>query len=81
MMRKVLPKEGFTFSDGMKIPYGAFLSVPSNPVHHDLGDIHMWLRTFPLSLINVKSELRPPGRLRWLPVLPRARGKQGPGRC
>ncbi|KAJ7503871.1 cytochrome P450 [Mycena galericulata] len=38
MVRKVLPKEGFTFSDGMKIPHGAFLSVPSNPVHHDLAN-------------------------------------------
>ncbi|KAJ7506206.1 cytochrome P450 [Mycena galericulata] len=35
MVRKVLPKEGFTFSDGLKIPHGAFLSVPSNPVHRD----------------------------------------------
>ncbi|KAJ7937288.1 cytochrome P450 [Mycena leptocephala] len=35
MPRKVLAKHGFTFSDGTTIPYGAFLSVSSIPVHYD----------------------------------------------
>ncbi|KAJ6542513.1 cytochrome P450 [Mycena vulgaris] len=35
MGRKVVAKEGFTFSDGTKIPYGAFIGVPATAVHHD----------------------------------------------
>ncbi|KAJ7501714.1 cytochrome P450 [Mycena galericulata] len=35
LTRKVLPKEGFTFSDGTTIPYGAYLSVSSSPVQID----------------------------------------------
>ncbi|KAJ7086255.1 hypothetical protein C8R44DRAFT_821247 [Mycena epipterygia] len=31
--RKVVATEGFTFSDGTNIPYGAFLSVASNIAH------------------------------------------------
>ncbi|KAJ7113179.1 cytochrome P450 [Mycena epipterygia] len=35
MARKVVSKEGFTFSDGVHIPYGSFLSVSANVVHWD----------------------------------------------
>ncbi|KAF8211729.1 cytochrome P450 [Mycena galopus ATCC 62051] len=35
MPRKVLSKNGFTFSDGSTIPYGAFLTVSSIPVQYD----------------------------------------------
>jgi cytochrome P450 len=35
MTRKVIAKDGFKFSDGTTIPYGALISVPSAPTHHD----------------------------------------------
>ncbi|KAF7360043.1 hypothetical protein MVEN_00732100 [Mycena venus] len=35
LTRKVVAKDGFTFSDGTTIPYGAFLSVAGNAVHYD----------------------------------------------
>ncbi|KAF7354785.1 hypothetical protein MSAN_01392700 [Mycena sanguinolenta] len=35
MPRKVLAKNGFTFSDGTTIPHGAFLTVSSIPVQYD----------------------------------------------
>ncbi|KAJ7432441.1 cytochrome P450, partial [Mycena galericulata] len=35
MTRKVIAKEGFKFSDGTLIPYGAFVTVPGRMVQHD----------------------------------------------
>ncbi|KAJ6623269.1 cytochrome P450 [Mycena sp. CBHHK59/15] len=35
MMRKVVAKDGFTFSDGTMIPHGAILTVPACAMHHD----------------------------------------------
>ncbi|KAJ6570518.1 cytochrome P450 [Mycena vulgaris] len=35
MMRKVVAKDGFTFSDGLTVPHGAFLGVPGHPVSSD----------------------------------------------
>ncbi|KAJ7936828.1 cytochrome P450 [Mycena leptocephala] len=35
MARKVLSKDGFTFSDGKTVPYGSFVTV-STAVHHDV---------------------------------------------
>ncbi|KAJ6500258.1 cytochrome P450 [Mycena vulgaris] len=35
MGRKVVAKEGFTFSDGTTIPYGAMVYVPGIPMHCD----------------------------------------------
>jgi cytochrome P450 len=35
MQRRVMSKNGFRFSDGTLLPYGAFLSVASRPVHFD----------------------------------------------
>ncbi|KAJ7501718.1 cytochrome P450 [Mycena galericulata] len=35
LARKVMAKEGFKFSDGTTIPYGAFVSVPGNAMHYD----------------------------------------------
>ncbi|KAJ7438633.1 cytochrome P450 [Mycena galericulata] len=35
LVRKVVAKDGFKFTDGTTIPYGAFLSVPGDPMHHD----------------------------------------------
>ncbi|KAJ7154091.1 cytochrome P450, partial [Mycena filopes] len=35
LFRKVVAKDGFTFSDGTNVPYGAFLSVPGSTVHYD----------------------------------------------
>ncbi|KAJ6585896.1 cytochrome P450 [Mycena capillaripes] len=35
MTRKVIAKDGFKFSEGTTIPYGALISVPSAPTHHD----------------------------------------------
>ncbi|KAJ7486984.1 cytochrome P450 [Mycena latifolia] len=35
MLRKVVAKDGFMFSDGIKIPYGSFLSVSAIPMSHD----------------------------------------------
>ncbi|KAJ6544498.1 cytochrome P450, partial [Mycena capillaripes] len=35
MQRRVMAKEGFRFSDGMVLPYGAFISVAAGPTHYD----------------------------------------------
>ncbi|KAJ7451356.1 cytochrome P450 [Mycena latifolia] len=35
LLRKVVAKEGFTFSDGTKIPYGAFVGVPGLEMQYD----------------------------------------------
>ncbi|KAJ7853056.1 cytochrome P450 [Mycena olivaceomarginata] len=35
MTRQVIAKDGFKFSDGTTIPYGALISIPSAPTHHD----------------------------------------------
>ncbi|KAJ7430919.1 cytochrome P450 [Mycena latifolia] len=35
MGRKVVAKEGFTFSDGTRIPYGAILTVAGDATHYD----------------------------------------------
>ncbi|KAJ6558751.1 cytochrome P450 [Mycena vulgaris] len=35
MSRKVVAKDGFTFSDGTNIPYGSFMSVPGTAIHYD----------------------------------------------
>ncbi|KAJ7652562.1 cytochrome P450, partial [Mycena rosella] len=35
MVRKVVAQDGFTFSDGTTIPYGAFLGVPGTATHYD----------------------------------------------
>ncbi|KAJ7930490.1 cytochrome P450 [Mycena leptocephala] len=35
MTRKVVAKDGFTFSDGTTIPHGALLGVPNTAVHRD----------------------------------------------
>ncbi|KAJ7368770.1 cytochrome P450 [Mycena albidolilacea] len=36
--RKVIAKDGFEFSDGTTIPYGALISIPSGPTHHDAAN-------------------------------------------
>lgn len=38
MGRKVIAPDGFTFSDGTKVPHGAFLSVPGDVMHFDEGE-------------------------------------------
>ncbi|CAK5282147.1 unnamed protein product [Mycena citricolor] len=35
MARKVIHPDGFTFSDGVKVPYGSFVYVSGKPVHYD----------------------------------------------
>ncbi|KAJ7451373.1 cytochrome P450 [Mycena latifolia] len=35
LLRKVVAKEGFTFSDGAKIPYGAFVGIPGLEMQYD----------------------------------------------
>ncbi|CAK5282148.1 unnamed protein product [Mycena citricolor] len=35
MSRKVIHPDGFTFSDGIKIPYGSLIFVPGKTVHYD----------------------------------------------
>ncbi|KAJ7101571.1 cytochrome P450 [Mycena belliarum] len=35
MMRRVIAKEGFQFSNGAVVPYGAFVAVASRPAHYD----------------------------------------------
>ncbi|KAJ7086862.1 cytochrome P450 [Mycena belliarum] len=35
LTRRVVAKDGFTFSDGTTVPHGAFLSVPANAIHGD----------------------------------------------
>ncbi|KAJ6468013.1 cytochrome P450 [Mycena vitilis] len=35
MGRRVVAKDGFSFSDGTKVPYGAYMKVTGEPVHHD----------------------------------------------
>ncbi|KAJ7687915.1 cytochrome P450 [Mycena rosella] len=35
MSRKVVAKDGFTFSDGVTIPRGSFVSVPGTAIHYD----------------------------------------------
>ncbi|KAJ7439781.1 cytochrome P450 [Mycena latifolia] len=35
MGRKVVAKEGFTFSDGTRIPYGAILTIAGDATHYD----------------------------------------------
>ncbi|KAJ7454170.1 cytochrome P450 [Mycena latifolia] len=35
LKRKVVAKDGFTFSDGTKIPYGSFLGVPGLEIQYD----------------------------------------------
>ncbi|KAJ7237053.1 cytochrome P450 [Mycena haematopus] len=35
MQRRVVSRDGFRFSDGTVLPYGAFLSVAGRPVHYD----------------------------------------------
>jgi len=35
LARKVVAEDGFTFSDGTQIPYGALLMVTGSPVHED----------------------------------------------
>ncbi|KAJ7445901.1 cytochrome P450 [Mycena latifolia] len=35
MTRKVVAKDGFSFSDGTKIPHGAFMSIPGPAIHND----------------------------------------------
>jgi hypothetical protein len=37
MVRKVVTKDGFAFSDGTHIPHGAIVSVPMIAVHRDPG--------------------------------------------
>jgi hypothetical protein len=37
LSRKVVAKEGFTFSDGTTIPYGSYIHVPSAAAHLDPG--------------------------------------------
>ncbi|KAJ6534999.1 cytochrome P450 [Mycena capillaripes] len=50
MGRKVAAKDGFTFSDGTTIPYGAMVYVPGTPTHCDNGEAslyvprHFWSR-------------------------------------
>lgn len=39
MLRKVVAKEGFRFSDGTLIPYGSFLSVSGRMIQHDPGNL------------------------------------------
>ncbi|KAJ7133809.1 cytochrome P450 [Mycena filopes] len=38
MTRRVVAKDGFTFSDGTKVPFGAFISVPGTTTHYDQGN-------------------------------------------
>ncbi|TFK62284.1 cytochrome P450 [Pluteus cervinus] len=35
LMRKVVHPDGFKFSNGVTVPYGSFLGVPSYAIHHD----------------------------------------------
>jgi hypothetical protein len=43
MGRKVATKDGFTFSDGTTIPYGAMIYVPGIPTHCDNGEASLYV--------------------------------------
>ena len=46
MVRKVVAKDGFVFSDGTVIPHGAILSVPIIEVHRDPGRLMPYVQIF-----------------------------------
>ncbi|CAK5271274.1 unnamed protein product [Mycena citricolor] len=45
MARKVIGKDGFTFSDGINVPRGSFIYVSAKPIHYD-ANLHENPRVF-----------------------------------
>ncbi|CAK5282130.1 unnamed protein product [Mycena citricolor] len=58
MSRKVIHPDGFTFSDGIKIPYGSLIFVPGKTVHYD-PTIHKDPEVFNGSVTPIFGRLRP----------------------
>ncbi|KAK7061429.1 cytochrome P450 [Favolaschia claudopus] len=55
--RKVVNKDGFTFSNGTTLPYGTYLHSPMWSVHHDPGMASAYVRWLPILKLRQSEEV------------------------